>query len=100
LAQLNREVDKRGGEHEPQLSDLRDSGGLGQDADLVLFLQWAHRYDPNLGPRKYVGFVKKRRNGPIRKPAVVTTFNPERQQIGRPGIALATHTVHGGTGQD
>lgn len=36
LAQLSRDVEKRGGE--PKLSDLRESGSLEQDADLVCFL--------------------------------------------------------------
>jgi len=39
LAQLNREVDRRPkGERIPRLSDLRESGGLEQDANVVLFL--------------------------------------------------------------
>lgn len=38
LAQLSRAVDQRTGDHMPQLSDLRDSGGLEQEADSVLFL--------------------------------------------------------------
>lgn len=38
LAQMNREIEKRGGNKEPQLSDLRGSGSLEQDADVVMFL--------------------------------------------------------------
>lgn len=42
LAQLSRDVEKRGPESKPRLSDLRESGSLEQDADAVIFL-----YDPN-----------------------------------------------------
>jgi replicative DNA helicase len=64
VSQLNRQVEQRAGGR-PMLSDLRDSGQLEQDADVVLFL---HREDspprPN-GTQTVIGTIAKHRNGPL-----------------------------------
>jgi replicative DNA helicase len=66
LSQLSRNVEQRGGQGEPRLSDLRESGSLEQDADVVIFLYRAEG-EPN--PDADVELVKakvaKHRNGPI-----------------------------------
>ena len=60
LSQLNRAVEQRGGEKRPQLSDLRDSGSIEQDADVVLFL-----YRPDDEDRENAKLlISKHRNGP------------------------------------
>lgn len=65
LAQLNREIDK-GGDRAPRLSDLRDSGEIEQDADIVAFLQ----SDVETGITQFV--VAKHRHG---KPASCSLLN-------------------------
>ncbi len=67
LSQLNRAIEKRS-EGRPQLSDLRESGAIEQDADIVSFL---HRKNPNRGLASGSSLteieliVAKNRNGPI-----------------------------------
>lgn len=81
LSQLNREIEKRS-DQEPKLSDLRESGQIEQDADLILFLQWPHKFSPDISKSEYRIYAAKRRNGPIRTPRIVTQFNPETQYFG------------------
>lgn len=63
LSQLSRAVEQRGGK--PRLSDLRDSGSIEQDADVVIFI---HREDKNNENTEKTGIaeilVEKHRNGP------------------------------------
>ena len=44
---MSRDVEKRGGTKKPQLSDLRESGAIEQDADMVLFIYRPEYYEMN-----------------------------------------------------
>lgn len=64
LSQLSRAVESRGGE--PRLSDLRDSGSIEQDADVVMFIHSEDRFKPReeqTGITKII--IAKHRNGAI-----------------------------------
>lgn len=81
LCQLNREVEKRT-DNEPRLSDLRESGQIEQDADLIIFAQWPCKFDANVPKHIYRLYGAKRRNGPIRSPRMEIRFDPDRQVFG------------------
>ncbi len=69
LSQLSRSVETRGGDKRPQLSDLRESGSIEQDADIVMFLYRPEYYkitvDEDGMPTQGTGevIIAKHRNG-------------------------------------
>jgi replicative DNA helicase len=84
LAQLNREMEKRGSKM-PQLSDLRESGSIEQDADTVIFLHRPEMVgletmpDNSSSAGKIIINVAKRRSGTTG--SIVAHFNGDKQII-------------------
>ena len=71
LSQLNRSVEMRGGTKRPQLSDLRESGAIEQDADMVVFIHrqekfGIHEFEDGSSTKGIAEIIlAKNRNGPV-----------------------------------
>lgn len=65
LSQLSRSVENRSPQI-PQLADLRESGSIEQDSDVVMFIYREEYYHPDSDRKKLADiFIKKHRNGPV-----------------------------------
>lgn len=79
LSQLSRSVENRSPQI-PQLSDLRESGSIEQDADVVAFIYREEYYNPETDRKKLTDiFIKKHRNGPVGN--VELYFDNEKQRF-------------------
>lgn len=79
LSQLSRSVESRSPQI-PQLADLRESGSIEQDADVVAFLYREDYYDPDTERKNITDvFIKKHRNGPTG--AVELYFDRHKQRF-------------------
>ncbi|HYM13550.1 MAG TPA: replicative DNA helicase [Bryobacterales bacterium] len=89
LSQLSRAPETRQGDHRPQLSDLRESGSIEQDADLVAFIFREEVYKRDREDLRGLAelLVAKQRNGPIGKIELVflhhlTKFENRAEDLG------------------
>jgi replicative DNA helicase len=77
VSQLSRAPEAREG-HKPRLSDLRESGALEQDADVVILLYRDEYYDPDTMDKGIAEVnVAKQRNGPAGMKPIRLAFQPE-----------------------
>ncbi len=88
LSQLSRKVEERTG-HRPMMSDLRESGSIEQDADIVMFLLRRDYYDSNDRPGQAEVIIAKNRHGGVgsvhltyrKEIAQFANFSPASYQI-------------------
>jgi replicative DNA helicase len=78
LHQANRELEKRA-DKRPMLSDLRDSGAIEQDADIVLFIHREAIYSGDATDKEALVRVAKNKMGPIGD--IKMQFNPEYSEF-------------------
>lgn len=101
LSQLSRAVEQRKGDHKPQLSDLRESGSIEQDADIVLFIYKPDMYNDVVNedePGICTLSIAKHRNGEIKDVKLrwigeYTTFVDKDKKFNKPQDADRVRVV-------
>ena len=89
LSQLSRALESRGGK--PKLSDLRDSGSIEQDADVVMFIHREDKMDKNSEKTNIAEIiVEKHRNGPVG--SIQLYFDEEKSTF----MSIDKHNDYGG----
>jgi len=90
LSQLSRKPEEKGREGRPQLSDLRESGALEQDADVVAFIYREGYYKRDISDKTANLIIAKQRNGPTGDISLIferdftrfETFTPMDENVG------------------
>jgi len=85
MCQLNRDIESRD-KFEPRMADIKETGQLEQDADVIIFLVWPWRNNKQCNVHEYKFYVAKNRNRPIHQQVIVCRFEPSRQMITRQSI--------------
>ncbi len=91
LSQLSRAPESRGGDHRPQLADLRESGSIEQDADVVAFIFREEVYKPDEPELEGVAeiIIAKQRNGPTGRVKMAFLKNSTRFESLAAGMGSA-----------
>lgn len=104
-AQLSRAVEQRA-DKRPNLSDLRESGSLEQDADIVMFNHFSDEYEKDSARQNVAEIiVAKHRNGPTGSAELVyrkafTKFENATSKFFAPNEELAYHAMHASVGSE
>lgn len=94
LSQLNRNCEFRE-DKRPMMSDIRESGSIEQDADVIAFVYREHIYNQAVPPEQAEFIIRKQRSGPIG--TVHLRFNPRQVYFSDPpadGVPLESEQLH------